>query len=164
MSKATAALEAFHKRMAGAISDAAQPAVLKALGEKAVELIVRRTRLGFGVERYGQSRFRLAPLSQGYIYQRERDSDLSSLTTAKRSNLTRTGQMLDSMAVIEVRQGSVVVGPTGGRDDGVTNMQVAQWVTAQGRPFNFLSRLEQEQIVRFYRNRFGDLLRNRRLT
>lgn len=164
MSKATNQLKGFSNRMKQAVSDAARPQVLRAMGDEAVRLIVKRTRLGYGVDGHGAERSKLKALSPGYVHLRELDDTLSAMTSPKRSNLTRTGQMLDSMTVLEVRQGSVVVGPVGARDDGLTNAQVAAYVSAQGRSFNFLSRLEQEQLVRFYRNRFGDLLSNRRLT
>jgi hypothetical protein len=163
VTKAGSQIGAFNDRIKQALADAARPQVLKAMGEEAVRLIVKRTRLGYAVDSHGQERSKLKPLSAGYVHQREADPKLSAMTAPKKSNLTRTGQMLDSMAVIAVRQGSVVVGPTGSRDDGLTNAQVAAWVSV-ARPFNFLSRLEQEQLTRFYRNRFGDLLSNRRLT
>ena len=175
MSKATDAINGWSKSVQLAMMEAAKPQIMRPLGEKAVEIIVRRTRLGYGVERHGQERFKLKALSPGYVYFRKQvDAGLASFpgslgkqglsewTTPTKSNLTATGRMLDSMAGIEVRRGSVVVGPTGGRPGGLTNMQVAAWVS-RDRPFNFLSRLEQEQLVRFYRNRVGDLLRNRRL-
>lgn len=164
MSKLDQQLRGFSDRLKQSIVAARSPKVLREMGEKAIELIVKRTRLGFGVESHGQERERLKALSPGYVIQRGRFESLSSFTAPKRSNLTLTGQMLDSMAVLRVGQGSVVVGPSGTRDDGLTNAEVAGYVTAGGRPFNFLSRLEQEQVVRFYRNRFGDLLKNRRLT
>lgn len=161
-------LSAFTDNLRKAIGSAAKTQSLQPLGEEAIRLIVKRTRLGFSVARDGVERERLRQLSPGWIKVRERNADiLSGFTTVPRSNLTFTGQLIDSMQVIRIQQGRVIIGPQGYRTDrlsrGISNEQVANHVAAGGRPFNNLSRLEQQQLVRFYRRRFGDLLRNERL-
>ncbi|GEM_PF-2339785 len=171
MSSARKDLGAFTDKLRKAVGNSAKQAALKPLGEEAVRLIVTRTRLGYGVTDDGQERARLKPLSSRWIAQRKRLDEeaaiLSQFTTTARSNLTFTGQMLDSMQVIRIAQGQIVIGPKGYRTDplsrGLSNEQVANYVAAAGRKFNNLSRLEQAQLVRFYRRKFGDLLRNERL-
>jgi len=162
---ATNDISAFVRKLEASVQATVKSNELADLGNEAIRLIVKRTRLGYGVRGQGFDRYKLPPLSAFYVKQRQLDgSDLSGDTSPTRSNLTRTGQMLDSMAVISVKPGAVVVGPQGGRLDGpLGNDDVARWVSVR-RPFNYLSRLEQEQLRRFYRNRFGDLLRNQRLT
>lgn len=137
---------------------------LEPLGREAIRLIVVRTRLGYSVSRQGASRGRLKKLSPNYVKFRERFSRLSSLTTAKRSNLTLTGQMLDSMEIIKISNRNVVIGPRGRRSDGTKNEDLARWVQKAGRPFLNISRTEQVQLIRFYRRTFGDLARSERLT
>jgi len=138
---------------------------LKPTGEFAASIIVKRTRLGYGVDKeYGQKQ-KLAPLAPSYIKQRKMFAGLNPLTTPKRSNLTRTGQMLDSVQAI-VRRGVIYIEPTGTRDDGKKNLDVAIWNhkgnARRNRPprvFMNLSQLEFNQTVRFYRKTFTDLLR-----
>ncbi len=150
--------------------DPTTPTVMRTLGEFAIVLIVKRTRLGFGTPDGGNGageRFTLKPLADTTIDARKRmgrRGTLSDVTSPKRSNLTATGQMLDSMAVTAVSSTTVSVAPTGSRQGGgPSNAEVAAYVSEQGRSFLQLSRLEADQLTRFYRNIFGDLLRNTRI-
>jgi hypothetical protein len=149
------------------VEKAASADELRALGEEACNIIRIRTRLGYGARpTIGGERFRHRPLSERYIRFREGARDLSNLTTPSRSNLTLTGQMLESLDVIRVARGTLVIGPTGTRTDrrsrGVKNEQVARWLADQGRTFMGLTTPEVSQLVRFYRTRFGDLVRKGR--
>lgn len=153
------------KKITDSFKDAVNPRTLKDLANEAIRLIVVRTRLGYGVKRELGSRAKLKSLSDRYVsYRLKNPRKLSTLTTARRSNLTFSGQMLDSMKVIRSQRGQVVIGPSGRRNDGHNNADIARWVTEQGRPFNNLSELEFNQLLRFYRRQFGDLLKNERLT
>ena len=134
------------------------------LGEFAVNLIVKRTRLGYGVRKNGGKRFRLAPLDSKYVDARKRQGGLSKFARPKKSNLTRTGQMLESVEVLEYRRGKLKIGPNGRRRDGIDNADLAIWnANRKGRIFNRLSDKEYNQLRRFYRKTFGDLLKKRRL-
>lgn len=158
------------ERLRRATKAAVAQKALRPLADFAINLIVVRTRLGYGVDKSGDDRKRLKPLSSTWIAAREYYSErglLSNLTTPRRSNLTFTGQMLDSMQTIKAAAGSIIIGPRGYRTDplskGKSNEQVANTVAKAGRKFNNLSRLEIGQLTRFYRNKFGDLMRNERL-
>lgn len=132
---------------------------MQALGEEAVNLVVKRTRLGYGVPNQFGEKSKLRGLSGQYIKFRTQFKNLSSTTTSGRSNLTLTGQMLDSVRVITAQDGKVRFGPTGGRSDTpFTNAQVAYFQEQQGRIFNRISQLEYQQLLRFFRRNFGDLL------
>lgn len=143
-------------------TDAIQPGPMKALGEFTANLIVKRTRVGYGVDRNQGEKQRLKALSNRYIEHRKQSS-LSSTTNAKKSNLTFTGQMLESVKVIRASNGKILIGPTGTRRDGQTNTEIALVNANRGRAFNNVSRLEFNQILRFYRKTFGDLARKKRL-
>lgn len=144
--------------------ESVKPEHLKALGDEAVRLITVRTRLGYGVDTPGAERQKLKPLSDAYIEMRRKSrGKLSGMTAPARSNLTFTGQMLESLKVIAKRF-SVSIEPSGQRDDGISNQDVAQSVTRFGRPFISLSRLEIKQLKRFYETMTGKLLRKRGLT
>ena len=133
------------------------------LAKEAIVIIVKRTRLGYGVRKNLGQREKLAPLSKGYIKQRKDFRALSGLTRAARSNLTRTGQLLDSMKITSSRDGKVIIGPQGRRNDGEKNENIAGYQADQGRIFNKVSLKEFNQIQRIYRKQFGDLLRKKRL-
>lgn len=135
------------------VGDALETKHMRVLAEEAIRMIVVRTRLGYGVRANDEKRSKLEALSKPYVEYRKRNrSDLHRLTRPGRSNLTFTGQMLDSMQVTKLKFGQVHVGTRGRRTDGKTNEQIAYYVTKQGRPFNNLSDLELKKIRRFFEN------------
>lgn len=153
------------KRLQTSVKEALKPMALQPTGDFAASIIVKRTRLGYGVENQYGSKQKLAPLASSYVKQRKMFAGLNPLTTPKKSNLTRTGQMLDSVKAI-ARNGVIYIEPTGTRDDGKKNLDVAIWNhkgdRKRNRPprvFMNLSQLEFNQTVRFYRKTFTDLLR-----
>ena len=108
------------------------------LRERAVEYadrIRRRTRLGWGIKdgERGNKRERLKPLSERYKKIRKR-TNLSSKTTAGRSNLTRTGKLLDSIKGF-ARGKKIVFEITENRDDGALNKDIVKGQSEQGRDF-----------------------------
>jgi hypothetical protein len=121
---------------------------MEAIGEAASEMVRVRTRLGYGVKKPNTKRERLKKLSEEYIETRKDFGALSEFTTPARSNLTRTGQLLESIAVLEVTEGNVEIGPQGARDDNMTNEKLAEHVSV-ARPFISLSNLEVKKLVRF---------------
>lgn len=146
--------------------------VMRELAKFAIEMIVKRTRLGYGVSKLrgsestrssGITKVKLKGLSSRYIEYRKKYNKLSNMTTPRKSNLTFTGQLLKSMKIIKIGRGSVVIGPSGSRNDGLTNEFVGQDVAEKGRPFNDLYELEQKKLTRFYRKTFGDLLKKNKL-
>jgi len=118
------------------------------LGKLAISIIQRRTRRGFGVNRSGGNRRRLKRLSPGYIKQRKR-ANLSRFTSARKSNLTFSGQLLSSMKARPVKLGSVKITFTGRRRDGQKNSDVAEHVS-NARPFMNLSKREMRALAESY--------------
>ena len=152
----------------------------KIVDEVAV-IVRRRTLLGFGVAKDGGARQRLKPLSQSYKDQRSgaviffRDAQgrvrkvaasssfqsrlkLSSKTTVGKSNLTLTGELLDSLKGFVIGPGRGVVKPTGIRADGLSNQVVAGYVDEGGRPFLHLSNNEIKQMQIFAEEIFRKIL------
>ncbi len=137
----------FNKAMKSAFDRVAAPSQVRQYGNMAAELIRKRTRLGYGVRSYGGSKERLKPLSDKYKTRRK-DMDLSQNTTPAKSNLTKTGQLLDSIATQTVRKGQVRVGPGGRRTgESLTNEEVGEFVAEAGRPFNTLTDIEVKRIA-----------------
>jgi len=151
-------------RIRKATEDAGKASVMKATGDFTVGLIVKRTRLGYGVAKDFGSKASLKKLSEPYKESRKKFKGLSPTTTAGKSNLTRTGQMLQSVKTLRTQNGRVAIGPSGTRrGSSLTNAEVAGYQEDQGRPFNRVSELEYKQVLRFYRRQFGDLLKKRKL-
>ena len=83
-------------------SKSKDPSLLKPLGDKIVEKIKMRTRAGFGVAKPGGKQSKLAPLKKSYKDWRKKQK-LPPETAWNRSNLTLTGEMLDSIKARIVR-------------------------------------------------------------
>ena len=163
MSKATNQFNTFLAGITKTVKEVADKAAMTKLADFATELVVKRTRLGYAVGKNYGAKGKFAKLSDRYIKIRKK-SKLDSLTRPTKSNLTRTGQMLASMKGRYVSRGTIVIEPTGSRDDGLTNLEVAEFAhegssTRPKRPFNRVSALEFQQILRFYRKTFGDLIK-----
>jgi hypothetical protein len=180
------------KRIADAldslIAEIKAPESMRRFGQLAADMIKLRTRLGSGVAKDGSEKQKLKPLSKTYIEVRKGNlafktspstgkpipfkpdangakMTLSNQTSPSKSNLTRSGQLLDSEGVTSVGYGTVSVGPSGQRTDRKSNEDVAKYVTDAGRPFNHLSKTElkrlQEAVKKELRDRIKRVLTNR---
>ena len=141
-------------------------AQLQKIAEAAADMIRVRTRKGFGVKRHAGQESKLKPLSKSYIAQRKGEiafftSDSGdvipykpknpkkinrSLTSPGKSNLTFSGQMLDSLTGSALSQGKAIVKLKGTRDDKKTNAEVGEFVSVE-RPFMRLSGKELKKIA-----------------
>ena len=120
---------------------------LTKIGEFMVQRIQSVTRSGKSLV----TNSKLAPLAQSYIKQRQSMQKSgkvgSDFFSPGRSNLTLTGQMLDSLDYkVDEQRGSVSVQASGIRSDGKDNSKIAQYVTDQGRPFLGLDETGQKRI------------------
>lgn len=164
MTNFAADVDKFFKQIKVTLEKATNEKTLRILGNEAVRLIKLRTRLGYGVSQVGGKRQRLTKLKESYKkVRKDNRGELSSETRPGKSNLTFSGQLLDSMKVIKIRNRQVIVGPQGRRKSilgqkRILNQDLARFVTEKGRPFMPLSDLEIKKLDRFYRNRFGDLV------
>ncbi len=155
---------------------------MRKIGEQACAMIKLRTRLGSGVEGNGKDKAKLKPLTKSTIEQRKGNLafyvgpsgtpipykpdangakvKLHSDTSPSKSNLTRTGQLLDSEQVTSVGYGKVEVGPKGARYDGkASNEQVGEWVSKAGRAYNYLSKVEVKRLQDGIKKQLRDLLK-----
>ncbi len=163
-SRSIRSLKTITDKIKKTVAQAVKRTELTTVARFTIDLIVKRTRLGYGVDKQFGVKSRLKPLSRNYVKYRERYPGLSPTTTPKRSNLSLTGQMLNSMDIIRASDGKITFGPTGSRTGSfLTNLKVAEYQENQGRVFNRISALEFNQVLRFYRKQFGDLLKKRDL-
>ena len=138
------------------IDAAAKATVTQKLGDSMAEAIKTRTRLGFGVDGDRQVRLKALKRTQGstspYIKRRARAPDLSSQTTPMRSNLTFTGQLLES---IKAKLEGLVIRLflDGVRTDGLTNEELRGHVE-KARPFFKFTKGEKNRFAREIKDLF----------
>lgn len=113
---------------------------LSKLGEVAAEMVKVRTRLGYGC-RDGKKE-KLNPLSPGYIKQR-RKKPIPSSTASTKSNLTLTGEMLDSV-IYQVDGKELII-----KFSNINSVKKAEWVTLGDRPFMELTKQEVKRVSDF---------------
>ena len=122
---------------------------LREVGDLSSEAIFNRTKKGFGVKTTGGNPSRLLKLSDQYIQFRRQFKSLASDTSPSKSNLTLTGQMLESIGTKKVRQGTrgkaLVLVAVQGRK----NINKALWQADRKRIFMNLSKKELREITEF---------------
>ena len=110
-------------------------------------LIGKRTRLGKGVDENNSPQKSLKKLtSKKYIRQRFLDKKrggLSAQTRPAKSNLTRTGELLNSLTGKGLGTRKATIYPVGKRNEKVT-----KWQEDQGRTYLRLSRPEINKLTR----------------
>lgn len=136
----------------------AQKNLLKQMGLASIDIIVARTRRGFGVKKTGGNRRKLKRLSKPYIKMRSK-AKLHKTTSPKKSNLTFTGQMLESVKILRsTDDSSFSIGPSGRRRDGKSNADVSRWVSGV-RPFMNLGRSEITSLRGFLEKQLRDRIK-----
>jgi hypothetical protein len=154
------------KSLKKVLDDSIKASAMTPTSKFAADLVVKRTRLGYGVDKNMGAKEKFAKLSPNYVKQRKMFAGLDGSTRPNKSNLTRTGQMLASIQP-KVVSGQIIIKPTGAHKGGFSNEQLAKWNEdgSRNRPrriFLNISELEFNQIKRFYRKTFGDLVRSRK--
>jgi hypothetical protein len=173
-------LEKFKKKLEAAMNVIRKKEVMTAIGQNAADQIKLRTRLGYGVNENEGERQKLRPLSKSYKLQRAGKLGFfttktgvvvpytpqegvahifSDQTSPSKSNLTRTGEMLDSMTATFKSEGIVSIGPSGSRKDGSSNDIVAQYAHESGRNFNYLSKNEIAKVTQFVNRLLKQILK-----
>ena len=140
---------------------------MKSIANEAAQDIKRRTRLGYGVEKHAAKRKKLEALSELSVAIRKnqvkiiqfkngeirfvlnksnarRHPNLHSETSPKKSNLTFTGQMLNSIRA-RTSQGKIEIYLIDKRIDGESNNEIAK-KNSIARPFLNLSNRELQRV------------------
>lgn len=140
---------------------------MELIGNKIVDIIVKRTRLG---NDYKGSKF--PPLSDDYVELRKqykRDGILHKTTSPSKANNTLTGQLLHSIGIVKVKNGSVWIGAT--KEDRktvtlkkskTTNSELIEHLENQGRAFFGLTELNWKALLRYIRKIMKDEIRRTR--
>lgn len=141
----------FEKKVRGKITlVAGSKKLLREIGVIATAIIKRRTRAGFGVSEPLGRRSKLKGLAPSTIRARASSKRLNtSLTSPKRSNLTFTGALINSLRVVSVSSNPaevVIDANKRRRKGGLTNEELAEIVSDQCREFLNLSRREFDRV------------------
>lgn len=147
-------MEKVIKRVDGAFIESTTRSTTQKFASMGATQIKARTRAGFGV-RNGR-KIRLKPLAKSTIEQRKR-TRLSPLTSPRRSNLTRTGEMLRNIVGRGLRQRIVIRFSRETRRDGKRNSDIAGFVE-KDRPFFSLTNREVNSILRSVGRKIRDVI------
>lgn len=111
-------LKRFRSNVEKSLQELTSNKTLDLISKKTAEIITRRTRLGSGVEETGARKTPLAKLAsstkKSRSYKRSR-GQLSDKTSPNKSNLTETGEMLDSIKGRAINR-MIEISPTGQRN------------------------------------------------
>lgn len=140
---------------------------MKEVGEFVADRVRVRTRLGYGVKKDGDERDKLKKLSKPYVERRKalkEKGELSQKTNPRKSNLTKTGQMLDSIKTVKAGKGFAEIRPEGPRTDtDQNNEEIAQHVTDAGRPFMKLSKPEKSGVLKVIEKKISKVVRKAKI-
>lgn len=117
-------------------------AFLKKIAEAATQNLKTRVRLGYAVAQDSGPQGKFKPLADSTVSKRRKlkSPPLSENTTPKRSNLTQTGELIDSITY-RISGNKIEIYLEGAR-----NQKVAEYVTP-ARPFFHLSAIEVSRLV-----------------
>ena len=145
----------FTKNLNQAIRKSFDDPYLNSIGRQIVNQVQVRTRAGFGVRQNNARQQRLKALSREYIEARRfarKLGILNSSTSPNRSNLTFSGNMLESINH-RLRRGGLTFGFSNKLAE-----ETAEEVQSRGRPFFNLSSTEIRKLTRQFNTRLRTFL------
>lgn len=126
------------------------------------DIIRDRTRQGFGITQDGGAKKNLKKLAKSTVVGRElkdRKGKLSKDTAPPVSNLTETGQMLDSIVLKKIKNTKFEVVFEEKRDDGKQNSDLVKYNADKGRTFFGLSKSERRTLERNVTKKVNELFK-----
>lgn len=153
-------LTKFKERIIESLEQLTSTKELGPIATDTAEIIRRRTRLGSGVESTGAAKSPLAKLKQSTIAARTRkkkQGKLSDKTSPKKSNLTDTSEMLESLQGRAIN-GLISVAPTGERNKRVAGYAIQGSATRPKRKFLDLGKEDIKQVQVKLQDRFIKIL------
>ena len=131
------------------------------MAEDVADQIRLRTRLGNGIDSNGGEPRKLEKLKESYIKER-RKKPLSEETKATKSNLTRTGKMLND--IVGTAEGTSIVISFKDPDSAMKAKYNSEAVTYSeyrkpARPFFFVSRVQIQRITNEIEKKLGDQIK-----
>lgn len=154
-------MDSFQSKVSKALEDLVSPQNLKPIANDLAEIIRRRTRLGSGVDSSGGKKSPLKALKQSTVDSRKSKQTrglLSDKTSPRKSNLTDTAQLLDSLQAKVVSK-QIEISPVGNRKDGnLSNAQVGAYVESAGRKFLNLGLEDIKQLTAVMQDSFNSIV------
>jgi len=158
----------FSKAFAAIDRDVFSPNATKKLGERGADILYKRVKSGYGVsndKKQFPKRDKLDGLEDSTIRQRRERGVSGKFGSPGRSNLTDTGQLLESFEVTG-KQGQFNIDipntkrqKRGGEKKSRTNAEVAEHVSDNGRPFFALTKAEQQILAKEVKDTIRSKLR-----
>lgn len=157
-------LEKFRKQVEQALGELISQSTLGPIAIETKNIIQRRTRLGKGVEESGAPKTPLAALAestkQSRKYKKARGV-LSDKTSANKSNLTETSEMLGSLrgyARKKAKAGTIDVQPTGDRNRKLAAIHTLGGPKLPKRAFLNLAAEDIKQLTAVLQDKFSEIL------
>jgi len=139
---------------------AVQKAQLDKVGLEAKDIIYKRTKSGKGLDSAKNTKMKFKPLSKAYVTRRKK-MKLGEYGSPSRSNLTLTGQMLNSMKYTsKQKRVEIFIAKSSRSGSKHTNAEVAAFCEKNGRYFMGLAEGEIRIILNNYRKRLKLIARN----
>lgn len=132
---------------------------LEEIGAEVVEMVKKRTQLGYGVEDTGKTKKKLTKLEDSTIKSRKQ-KNLSGMTEPKKSNLTETGDMLDDIKVTKSSNGELEIGFGSDFSQKKANWNTNPTKHPNKRPFMALSNVEIKRVKDKIQEIADDLIKN----
>lgn len=141
-----------NKDLESIMKEIGSPENMKALADMLKDDIIKRTKLGFGVNNKGESQSKLKPLSESTKKARKH-MKLDSTTSPAKSNLTQSGDLLrDLKTVVAQNVASIELGSQESRDK-------AMWNEQKGRTFMNISKSQILNITNILKKKIAELLK-----
>ena len=162
MPRSISELESYLKKK---IKDITDKEFLEFVAQEARDIIYKRTKSGKGLsatKTFGTSLTPLKKLNSEYIVIRGQKI-LGPFGTAKKSNLTLSGELLESM-VYKITGNSVTLSIDTKTHEGtnITTRELAEYVSKQGRPFFGLAVTEEKILNAFIQRLIRARIKNDR--
>jgi hypothetical protein len=138
-------LNDFKKHINDAIDKSLNRQNMNIIIDKMAERIEKRTRSGRGVNQHwgiDKPLKKLKPITIQLREELQQDGELDSRTSPRKSNLTRTGRLLDSIRTSVIGRGLARIFLRSSRGDGKSNESVAEELAQGGRKFFKFSKKE----------------------
>lgn len=149
-------LKSFKAKIDKALDELVSPKVLKQVGNFEADLVKRRARLGYGVPQDGGNKEKFKELAPSTISARKKKK-LASETTAKKSNLTETGQLLNDL-VSKIEGRSTIIGHTKDRNKRIGAFHQTGGGNLPQRRYLGLAKEDIKQITAQMQDIFTDIL------
>ncbi len=149
-------LDAFNKKIQKALDELIGPKTLKTIGNFEAGLIKKRSRLGYGVPKDLGPKQKFADLATSTVKARKKKK-LAGETTAKKSNLTETGQLLNDL-VSSIEGRSTIIGHTKDRNKRIGAFHQTGGSNLPQRRYLGLATEDLKQIKAQMQDIFTDIL------